>query len=61
MLEKRISGLEKHEIDELYLETVRRDTTPRHIMNVSDSLYVFNLCLTGRECEAKSILTNMCR
>ena len=53
------SGLNKHQIDELYLEAVRADTTPSHVMTVSDSRYILELSLSGRKDEADEILTGM--
>lgn len=53
------SGLDKHQIDELYLETVRSDTTPSHVMTVSDSRYILELTLSGRKGEADGILARM--
>lgn len=53
------SGLDKHQIDELYMDTVRPDTTPGHIMTVKDSLYLLELCLAGRENEADDIVAGL--
>lgn len=50
------SGLDKHQIDELYMDTVRADTTPSHVMTVKDSLYLLELCLNGKEVEADNLL-----
>lgn len=33
--------------DERYLDTVRKDTTPSHIMSVQDSRYLFELVAAG--------------
>ena len=51
------SGLTKHQIDELYMDTVQSDTTPSHIMTVKDSLYLLELCLNGKETEADNRLS----
>lgn len=45
-----------HEMEELYLDTIRKDTVPAPIMSVRDSLYIFELCLDGRHDEAEEIL-----
>lgn len=45
-----------HEMEELYLDTIRKDTVPVPIMSVRDSLYIFELCLDGRCDEADEIL-----
>ena len=50
------SGLDRHEMEELYIETIRGDTVPKPIMSVKDSLYVFEVCLDGRFDEADEIL-----
>lgn len=42
-----------YEIEELYLDTVRRDTVPRPIMSARDSLCIFEMCLEGRFDEAE--------
>lgn len=55
------SGLDKHQIDELYMDTVRSDVTPRHIMTVKDSLYLLELCLAGREIEAEELIAGLTR
>lgn len=53
------SGLDKHQIDELYMDTVQADTTPNHVMTVKDSLYLLELCLAGRELEAEELLAGL--
>jgi hypothetical protein len=50
------SGLETHEMRELYLGTIRPDTVPRPVMSVRDSLFLFELCLAGKYDEADEIL-----
>lgn len=52
-------GFDSYQVGELYMETVRSDTTPRHIMTVRDSLYLLELCLSGRKKEADSLLEGM--
>lgn len=54
----RQSGMDEYQVKELYLESVRSDTTPRHIMTVSDSLYLMELSLDDREYEVGAILEN---
>lgn len=50
------TGLSKHEIQQLYLDTVRADVTPRHIMTVKDSVYLLELCMDYKEDKANEIL-----
>ena len=50
------SGIGRHEMEELYTDTIRADTVPRPIMTVKDSLYVFEVCLDGRFEEADEML-----
>lgn len=50
------SKMSKREMVDLYLETIRRDCTPRHTMTVLGSLRLFNLCLLGREETAARML-----
>lgn len=57
----RKSKMSKYQIDELYLATIRPDMTPRHCMNVKDSLYLLELCLTDRGDEAEAVLRNMAK
>lgn len=37
-----------HEMEELYLDTIRQDTVPKPIMSPWDSLFIFEMCLEGR-------------
>lgn len=48
-----------HQIDELYMDTIRFDTTPCHKMSVKDSLYILQLCLNERFDEVNKILSNL--
>lgn len=50
------SGIGRHEMEELYTDTIRADTVPRPIMTAKDSLYVFEVCLDGRFEEVDEIL-----
>lgn len=52
------SGMDEYEVKGLYLDSVRSDTTPRHIMTVSDSLYLMELSLLDREYEVGAIIDN---
>lgn len=45
-----------HEMEEMYLDTIQKDTVPAPVMSVRDSLYIFELCLDGRHDEAEEIL-----
>lgn len=58
MMKKAVekSGMDVHQFRELYMETVRSDVTPRHIMTVSDSLYLLELALAGRDFDVGTIL-----
>jgi len=49
------AGYSRYQIDELYMDVVRSDVTPSHIMTVSDSLYILQLCLSGKYPEAEEI------
>lgn len=50
------AGISVHEMEELYLDTIQKDTVPAPIMSVRDSLYIFELCLGGQHDEAEEIL-----
>lgn len=50
---------DEHQIRELYMDTARADATPCHIMTVSDSLYLLELCISGRNTEANAILVGL--
>ena len=50
------SGMDTYELRELYLDVVRSDLTPSHIMSVSDSYYLLELSLEGRDFEVGSII-----
>ena len=50
-----------HEIESLYLDTIRQDTVPRPIMSVRDSLCVFEMCLEGRFDEAEDVVEKFAR
>lgn len=52
------SEMDEYQVKELHLDSVRSDTTPRHIMTVSDSLYLLELSLLDREKEVCAILDN---
>lgn len=51
-----MSDLGLHEMEELYIDTIRGDTVPKLIMSVKDSLYVFEVCLEGKTDEADEML-----
>ena len=51
--------MSKHEMTDLYLETVRRDCTPRHTMTVLGSLRLFELCILGKVGAAERILNQL--
>lgn len=55
------SGMDEYQVKELYLDTVRSDTTPCHIMSVGDSLYLLELSFDGKEYEVAAILDNIRR
>lgn len=50
-----------HEIESLYLDTIRQDTVPRPIMSARDSLCVFEMCLEGRFDEAEDVVKKFAR
>lgn len=50
------SGMNIYDMRGLYLDAVRPDTTPRHIMSVSDSMYVLELALSERFPEVSVII-----
>ena len=50
------SGMDMYSIRELYMDVVRKDITPRHIMSVGDSLYLLELSLEGRDHEVGRII-----
>lgn len=54
----RQSGMDEYQVKGLYLDSVRSDTTPRHIMTVSDSLYLLELSLDDRDDEVGAIIDN---
>lgn len=48
--------LSLHEREELFMDTVRKDTTPAHIMSVKDCAYIFDVCAAGRAEDAREML-----
>lgn len=50
------SGLSRYEADEMFLESVHEDSTPRRLFTPRDSLYILELCSGGREQEAENIV-----
>lgn len=40
----------------MFLESVREDSTPRRLFTPRDSLYILELCASGREQEAEDIV-----
>lgn len=53
------SDMDEYQVRELYRDVVRADTTPRHIMSVSDSLYLLELSLFDRESEVTAIIDDL--
>ena len=49
-------SMTRHEMEELYLDTIRRDTVPKPIMTVRDSLFIFEMCLEEQFDEADGII-----
>lgn len=49
-------GIDRYEMAQLYVDTIRQDTVPAPIMSVKDSLYIFEVCMDGGFDEAKAIL-----
>ena len=52
----REAGLTPHEREELFLDTIRDDTLPEHIMSVKDCAYIFDVCAAGRVEDAGEML-----
>ena len=50
------TGLTLHEREELFLDTIRDDTLPEHIMSVKDCAYIFDVCAAGRVEDAREML-----
>lgn len=50
-----------HEMETLYLDTIRQDTVPRPIMSVRDSLCIFEMCLEGRFDETEEAIEKFAR
>ena len=50
------SGLSRYEAEEMFLESVHEDSTPRRLFTPRDSLYILELCSGGREQEAENIV-----
>lgn len=50
------SGMEHYEMMQLYLDIIDSRRTPRHIMGVHDSLFLFDLCMENRIDEAERII-----
>lgn len=53
------ANLTKHEIDELFLDTVRKDTAPKQLLSVRESLHLLELCLSGRAEDAELIVRSI--
>lgn len=45
-----------HEREELFLDTIRDDTLPEHIMSAKDCAYIFDVCAAGRAEDAREML-----
>ena len=50
------SGMDVYMLRELYLDVVRKDITPHHIMSVGDSLYLLELSLEDKDYEVGRII-----
>lgn len=50
------SGMDLYEMRGLFLDAIRSDTTPRHIMTVTDAMYVLELSLSDRNSEVATII-----
>ena len=53
------SGMDEQQIRDLYLDSVRLDTTPRHIMSVEDSLKILEYSLAGNDKMAKELVKRL--
>ena len=49
-------GIDRYEMAQLYVDTIRKDTVPTPIMSVKDSLYIFEVSIDGGFDEAEAIL-----
>lgn len=54
----RKSGLDNYQVKELYLNIAHTEKTPKHLMTVSDSLYLLELSLENRNMEVGAIIDN---
>lgn len=52
----RETHLTLHEREELFLDTIRDDTLPEHIMSAKDCAYIFDVCAAGRVEDAREML-----
>ena len=50
------SGMDLYSVRGLFLDAVRSDTTPRHIMRVTDAMYVMEVSLEGDRAEAMTVV-----
>ena len=53
------AGLTKYDLDELFLDTVSGDTISQYTLNGRDCLYIWELCLAGRDEDAEHIVQRM--
>ena len=54
------ANLDLYAMRGLFLDAVRSDTTPRHIMRVTDAMYVLEIALSGDRTEAQTIIKRFC-
>lgn len=61
MLQSAISnsGIDKQKLYELYSELIHTDMVSKHAMTVSESLYIFKLCIENKVEQAEYILSRI--
>lgn len=52
------AGFNRCQVEEFYMDSIRRDVTPRHEFRPKDCLYLLGLYLDGRGEEADEIVRN---
>ena len=50
------SGIENQQLCEMYVDLIRPDMIPKHAMSISESLYLFRLCIDNKVEQAEYIL-----
>lgn len=50
------AGLDRYQVEQLYTDTIHKDTVQKPIMSVRDSLCIFEMCMEGQCDEAEGVL-----